>query len=223
MIVKVAKIFQAITHWPIYLFFRMFFGDKIYGQENLRGLEAGPIIFASNHSHYLDGPIVATGLPVYEGELYPKSFFPIRFLAAREFFKWYYLLVAFYVWINGCIKIERGSGKELDVILGEAVRALKENAHVWIFPEGAINNHAENDLRRGKRGVTYLYQQTGAPIVPVGLKGSSSIFSFKTLFGKTRISLKFGTPLYLPREVSLEDGAGIVMREIKKLYESLPE
>jgi len=222
MIVKVAKIFQAITCWPVYLFFKVFFSYKIYGQENLKGLEAKSIIFASNHSHSLDGPIVATALPYYEGECYPKSFFPIRFLAASKFFKWYYLPVAFYVWINGCIKIERGSGKDLDIILGEAVKALKSNAHVWIFPEGAVNNHAENEFQKGRRGITYLHQQTGVPIIPVGLKGSSKIFSFKTLLGQSKISLKFGVPLSLPKEVSLEDGAGIVMQEIKKLYESLP-
>jgi 1-acyl-sn-glycerol-3-phosphate acyltransferase len=77
---KIAKIVQATTYWPTYLAFKFFMRFKVRGQENLKGLENKAIIFASNHTSYIDGPIAAASMP-RNGWWYPKDFFPVRFTA----------------------------------------------------------------------------------------------------------------------------------------------
>ena len=216
MIVKVAKIFQAITYWPFLSLFKLFLNFRVLGQENLKGLESGPIIFASNHASFFDSPIAAAVVPRDKGDFYPKKFFPIRFLAGSQFFRWYYLLVAFYVYFNGSIKIIRGSGQDLSTILADAVTALKNNNHIWIFPEGGITE--DGLLHPGKRGITFLQQATGAPIVPVAIRGTWKMFSLKNFFRRKNVVAVIGQPIYSLGEVSLLEGSEKVMKAIANLY-----
>lgn len=211
---RTAKIIQAFTYWPIYLIFKFFTRFKVNGQENLKGLEDKAIIFASNHASYIDGPICAAAMPRYKCDFYPRHFFPIRFLAFAKYFKWRYLLVAFYVCVNGSIKIFR-TGGNLEKSLSNVIKELNKGAKVWIYPEGGITK--DGKLRLGKRGVAYLHQRTGVPVVPVGLNGTFKILSFKTLFFFNKIKVNIGKPIYFSKNVSLEDGIDAVMNEIAKL------
>lgn len=216
---KIAKYFQALCYWPFYGTFKFFMHFKVYGQENLHGLDNKAIIFASNHGSYIDGPIAAAMMPRRKGQFYPKNFFPIRFLALKKYFNWYYLLVSAYVWINGCVKIERGSGKELNVVLSHAIEELKKDQHLWIFPEGGFDGNPQ--IRPGKRGVAFLHQETGVPVIPVAIKGTHNILSFKTLLGLNRVSAKFGKPMYAISNPNLDEGVKKIMAEISDLYNSL--
>ena len=67
-------LFQASLYWLALATFKAFLRFKVEGQENLKELEGGPIIFASNHSGYLDGAFAAVSLP--RSSLWPKNFFP---------------------------------------------------------------------------------------------------------------------------------------------------
>lgn len=211
---KIARAFQTITYWPIYLTLKFFVHYQVEGQENLKGLENKGIIFASNHASYIDGPISAAAMPRCKGEFYPKRFFPIRFLVWSKFFKYRYLLVAFYVWINGSIRVFKAGGDLLRA-LRETTDALSNNDHIWIYPEGGITR--DGNLRPGKRGVMFLHQQTGAPIVPVGIIGSYKILSPKTILRKNKVKVKIGKPIYDLGNVTLEEGVEKVMSEIGKL------
>lgn len=216
---KIAKIFQAITYWPIYWTLKFFVHFKIEGQENLKGLENKAIIFASNHASYIDGPISAASMP--RDSWYPRDFFPIRFLVLKKFFGIFgqfpfpiSLPVTFYVWINGSIPIER-TGGDLFKALRAAIKELKNSAKVWIYPEGGMPK--DGKLQPGKRGVTFLHQQTGAPIVPVGILGNYGILSPKTLLRKNKLKVRIGKPIYSLGNVSLEEGTKIVMSKIAEL------
>jgi 1-acyl-sn-glycerol-3-phosphate acyltransferase len=209
---KIAKTFQALTYWPIYWTLKFFVHFKIEGQENLKGLEDKAIIFASNHASYVDGPICAASMP-REG-FYPKRFFPIRFSALDKYFRYRYLLVALYVWINGSIKIFR-TGGDLRKSLMNAIDALNNNACVWIYPEGKLTR--DDKLQPGKRGVAFLHQQTGAPIVPIGIIGNYGILSFRTLSRKNKLRVRIGKPIYSLGNASLEEGVNIVMQKIAEL------
>ncbi|MBU4224020.1 1-acyl-sn-glycerol-3-phosphate acyltransferase [Patescibacteria group bacterium] len=216
---SIAKIFQAITYWPIYLFLKFFVHYEIEGQENLRGLENKSIIFASNHASYIDGPISAAAMP--RKSFYPHEFFPIRFLVLREFFNWknrfsfpFSILMTTYVRINGSIPVDKADGDLLKA-LGETIKALNNRAHVWIYPEGGMTK--DGKLRQGKRGVAFLHQQTKASIVPVGIIGNFGILSTKTLLRKNKVKVKIGKPIYSLGEISLEEGAEKVMSEIAEL------
>jgi len=216
--IKIAKLFQAITYWPICYLLKFFVHYKVYGQENLKGLENKAIIFASNHTNFIDGPISAAVMPRYKKELYPKQFFPIRFLALGKYFSPKYLLVALYVWINGSIKVWAGTGQDLNVVLGEAIDALKNNGRLWIYPEGKMSRNGK--LQQGRRGVAYLHQQTNVPIVPVAIKDTFRILSLKTLLRTRRVSVYVGKPIYSLGDVSMEDGVAKVMSKIAGLLEN---
>ncbi len=220
---KIAKIFQMLTYWPTYGFFRILTDYKIEGQENLKGLENKGIIFASNHASFLDGPISAASMP--RCGFYPSRFFPIRFLALRKYFKWINpflpplcFLIAAYVRINGSIPIER-TGGDLFKALKNATEALKNGDKIWIYPEGGMTK--DGNLRQGKRGVAFLRKQTGAPIVPVGINGSFKTFwfpeIFSTLLRKNKVVVRIGKPIYTLGDATLEEETGIIMSKIAEL------
>ena len=209
---KIAKTFQALTYWPIYWTLKFFVHFKIEGQENLRGLEDKGVIFVSNHASYIDGPISAATMP--RDSWYPKKFFPIRFLALDKYFRYRYLLVALYVWINGSIKISR-TGGDLRKSLINAIDALNNSACIWVYPEGKMTR--DGKLQPGKRGMAFLHQETGAPIVPVGIIGNYGILSFGTLLRKSKLKVRIGKPIYSLGNASLEERVNVVMNRIAEL------
>lgn len=218
---KIAKIFQAITYWPIFLTLKLLWRYEVTGQENLKGLEDKGIIFASNHASYLDGPISAASMP--RDSFYPGKFFPIRFLALREFFNWRnsfpFLInyfVAAYVRVNGSIPINR-TGGDLFKALTSAIEALKKGHKIWIYPEGEKTK--DGNLQSGKRGVAFLHQQTKAPIVPVRIIGNFKMFSLKNIFNRRKLYVKIGKPIYSFGNASLEEGTKIVMSKIAELLD----
>lgn len=215
-----AKIFQSITYWPTYLLFKFFLRYEVSGQENLERLRNEAIIFVSNHASFIDGPISAASMPRYKQQFYPKDFFPIRFLAAKEYFDWrnpfpfpISILTAAYVRINS-IPVIRGSGGDLGQKLFEVSKALKEKNRVWIYPEGKIT--PDGSIQKGKRGAAFLHQQTGAVVVPVALIGTFGVLSFKTFLRIRKVKVKIGKPLF-SLSGTLEQMTAQIMEEIGNL------
>ncbi|MCX6731777.1 MAG: lysophospholipid acyltransferase family protein [Candidatus Parcubacteria bacterium] len=220
MMQKIGKYFQAITYWPVYLLLRLFVHFKIEGQENLKGLEDGAIIFASNHGRGIDGPFCAVSMPRNKGDFFPKKFFPVRFLAHKKFFSPRYLLIALYVWINGSIVIPRGecrNDEDMKNILTGAINAIRNKEKIWIFPEGRVSR--DGQMGKGKRGVAFLHRETDAPIVPVALIGTAGLYSPLTFLGLKKVVVKIGKPIYSLGEgnYDLSEASQKVMLEIKKL------
>lgn len=218
-----AKAFQAFTYWPIYIFLKFFAHYKIEGQENLKGLENKAVIFVSNHASFIDGQICGVAMP-REG-FAPKKFFPIRFLAAYEFFRWFKnpaffpfsILVAVYVRLNACIPVIRGLNN-MEQNLAEAIEAAKKGNKIWIYPEGRVSK--DGNLQKGKKGAVFLHQKTGAPIVPVGISGNFGIISFKTLLRKNKIAVKIGRPIESLSFETPDEAISEIMRRIGDLSSS---
>ena len=219
----IAKAFQAVTYWPIYSALKFFARYKIEGQENLKGLENTGVIFASNHASYIDPQICGMAMP-REG-LTPKKFFPLRFLAAYEFFRWFKnpalfpfsILVAAYVRLNASIPVIRGLNN-IEQNLVKAIEAVKNGDKVWIYPEGRVSK--DGNIQKGKKGVVFLHQKTGAPIVPVGIIGNFGILSFKTLLRKNSVKIKIGRPIRSLIAETPEEAVSEVMRQIGDLVSS---
>lgn len=213
--ILIAKIFQIVAYWPALLFLKLAVSYKINGQENLKGLEDGPIIFASNHASYLDSLISAAAMP--RQILFPSKFFPIRFLAKDKFLNLFskYFLFAAYSKINASVKVFKAGG-DLDLVLKDAVDALNNGSKLWIYPEGRMTTDGE--IHSGKRGVAYLYKKSGVPIVPVGIKGHFGLFSTEYMYKLgTKVTINIGEPIFLPKDISLEEGVDIIMKKIKTL------
>jgi len=213
---KHAKVFQALNYWPTFLLLKFFVKYEVYGQENLRGLEHEAIILTSNHCSWFDGPIAAASLP--RANLFPSTFFPIRFLVKERFFHWKYLALAAYLRLNGSIRIP-GVAKK-DTILKEAIVALKSGHKIWVYPEGGWDTKNKGRLTRGRKGVVFLHRKTGAKIVPVGIIGSHRLLHPRTLFRKEKVIVNIGQPIVSLADsgpCTLEDGARKVMSRIQDL------
>ena len=223
---RIPVLFQASLYWLALAVFKIFFRFKVGGQENLKEVENGPIIFASNHVSYIDGGINAASLP--RNSFWPKKFFPIRFLVTDRFFQWKYFPLNIFLMAIGSIKIKRAkiklpNNEHLFGVLSEAIKELNGGKKVWIYPEGGFNN--DGTPKKPRNGVAFLHQQTKAPIVPVRVIENEKIMSkrapflpaFKSLIGLNRVKVVFGKPIYLLDTSNLDESTAILMDRINGL------
>lgn len=115
----------------------------------------GPALVVANHVSGLD-PLL----------LFAASPRPLRFVIAREQYERWYLKWLFRV--IGCIPVERERNPR--AALKAAREALAAGEVVALFPQGRIHLDHEPPAPL-KRGVVWLAEQSGAPIVPVRLDG----------------------------------------------------
>ncbi len=238
----VAKYFQIIAYFPIFLVLKTIFDFEVKGADNIKKLGQEPIIFAANHnSRKFDGFIVVAAIiRSTRKNLKLSEFLPIRLLVFKAFFQWVRfscplpfplsIFVALWLRFNSCIPVKNRRREEyknlpLESLLQSPIEALKDSENILIFPEGTTGR--DNKLRKGKRGVACLHRETGAPIVPVGIQGAYRMFTLKNLLkprSKRRIIVSFGEPIYDlwkgkdDRErKSLIEGADRVMDCVTKL------
>lgn len=221
---KVVQCVQILLYPFVVLLLKLIFNHKVEGRENLKGLENKALIFASNHSHWLDGIIGG-----YSLSFSFAPFLPIRFIVAKEFFRFFKnnplakfplsIFVALYVRLNGSLPIDREERESLEEKLKDAVYHLNNNGKLWIFPEGKITKTGE--LQKFKKGVAYLHQKTKAPIIPVAIINSYKITSSNNLLQhilrKKPLIVRFGKPIYDLSNFTLEEGANIVREKVQEL------
>lgn len=223
---RIPAFVQTVVCWVAFGVFKILFRFKVEGQENLKEVENGPIIFASNHNSYIDGGIA--GASLLKGSLHPKKFFPVRYLVASEYFKWKYFPVNIFVMIVGSVKVKRAKIKKEDNshlfdALSRAIKALGNGDKVWMYPQGGFNS--DGTPKKPRNGITFLHQQTKTPIVPVKIIGNDKVMSkqvlfaptLKTLSGFNRIKVVFGKPIYSLNASDIDQGTKILMDKIGEL------
>jgi 1-acyl-sn-glycerol-3-phosphate acyltransferase len=138
----------------------------------------GPLIFAVNHAHNIDGPMVMGVAPR-----------PTHFLIKKEAFVG--PLGPFLTGI-GQLKVDRHSADR--AAIGQALGVLESGGVLGIFPEGT---RGEGDFASLRAGLAYFAVRGGAPIVPVAVLGSSErpgrlIKGLPPL--RSRVDVVFGDP-----------------------------
>jgi len=192
------------------LIFAPFIG-KVTGIENIPKNKG--VILAANHSSYLDHFVIGCSV-------LSKANRMIFFLSKKEHFdtffqrQWHKFLKA--------IPIDRSAGgKEA---LAEAVKYLKKNNIIMIYPEGTRT--LTGRLNRAKTGVIRLALQAKVPVVPIGVTNT-----FRMLpKGKTipqwgiKADVNLGTPIYFNKYYGKENNKKTLrllttklMKEIGKL------
>ena len=164
-------------------FFRMAFGAC-----SVRGTELipaeGPLIIASTHRSYID--------PIVLGAFIPR---PAFFMAKIELFR-----------NRAFAAVIRGFGSfpvDPEIALGStfrtAVGLLQQGEAVVIFPEGGIvDSLGENGY---KEGVGLLSSLTGAPVVPIYLEDTNTLFSWPAgPTRRSRMAFWAGGPIDPPEE-----------------------
>ncbi|MFJ6544273.1 lysophospholipid acyltransferase family protein [Streptomyces sp. NPDC003656] len=152
---------------------------------------SGPVIFAVNHSHNIDGPMVMGVAPR-----------PTHFLIKQEAFTG--PLDPFLTGI-GQLKVDRTSADR--TAIARALGVLESGGVLGIFPEGT---RGEGDFASLRAGLAYFAVRSGAPIVPVAVLGSAEkpgrlIKALPPL--RSRVDVVFGDPF------EAGDGSGLRTRK----------
>lgn len=174
---------------------------EIHERGRARVPASGPVILASNHIGWLDGPLLVATAPrpphamVKDEEFVGKTGRFLRFV--------------------GQIKVSR---KRTDVgAVRQAIRALEAEQCVLIYPEG---RRGDGEFRRFKGGVAYLALTTGAPVVPVAIFGTrqpGEPSNARPARG-SRLDIVYGKPIQFPmqgwpRDRGMLEDAGVQIHE----------
>jgi 1-acyl-sn-glycerol-3-phosphate acyltransferase len=148
--------------------------EKVEGLEFVP--EDGPGILMINHIAFVD-PIVVLGV-------LPRN---INALAKIEAF--HYPVIGIFPHIWGAIAVRR---EEIDrQAVRNALRVLDAGELILLAPEGTRSP----SLRRGREGVAYLGQKSGAPIIPVAVNGSQGYPSINpSRWRQGGVHIRFGKP-----------------------------
>lgn len=139
----------------------------VEGEENVPA--EGGVIYAINHTSWLDAQVVAASSPR-----------PVSFLAKADFETW--PMLRHLIDLSDAVFVRRGGDNEA---LQGIAEKLKQGGCVAIFPEGTIPGEEdwarwdvepETGLLKGKTGAVRLALMSGATIVPVGVSGASKAF-----------------------------------------------
>jgi 1-acyl-sn-glycerol-3-phosphate acyltransferase len=184
-------ILQKIVWIPTRLFLIFFAKLEVRGLENLEGLKR-KVVFVSNHSSELDPILLPASLPFFS----PLS--PIFYTAReKEFYerhtilKWlFYREWFFEIW--GAHQIQVGK-HDYAKSLRKHEEILNRGGSLLIFPEGEKTK--DGNLLPVHGGATYLARVTGAPIIPLSIKGVFKIKTGDFFSGKAKIVLTFSAPM----------------------------
>ena len=167
---------------------RLFFRPTIEGLEHVPG--RGGAILASNHLAVADSFF----LPL----LVPRR---ITFLAKREYFTQPGLrgrLKRMFFSGVGQVPIDRSSGSAAQAAMDTAVRLLREDELLGIYPEGTRS--PDGRLYKGKTGVARMCLEAGVPVVPVAMIGTDRVNPIGSRMWRLRkVHIRIGLPLDFSR------------------------
>src|SRR3954453_1854449 len=149
---------------------RAFAWMRIEGRQHLEKLQ-GPVLFASNHQSFMDGPVIMAALPArwryslapaMAKEMFAAHFFPAQHGRLAWFTNSlnYYLAVLFF---NAFPLPQREAGARQTLrYIGDL---LADGTSVLIFPEGKRSESGTIDTFRP--GIGMIASRLGARVVPV--------------------------------------------------------
>jgi 1-acyl-sn-glycerol-3-phosphate acyltransferase len=170
----------------------------------------GPVILAPNHFSFMDHFLVGCYLRR-----------KIRFMAKSQLFKppmqWVYTH-------GGVFPVRRGARDEETFITAEML--LARGATVLMYPEGGRSRTGKLE-EQAKRGIGRLALESGAPVVPIAVYGSSRVRNWKRL-QFPQVTVQYGEPLCWeriehPSAAQQQAVADEVLTKIRALYAGLQQ
>lgn len=128
---------------------------RITGRENIR--RGQTYVMVANHQSMVDVLVLF------------RLFAPFSWVSKAENFR--LPLIGWNMRLNGYIPIKRGDKESAVAMLSAARAKLHDGVSVMMFPEGTRSK--DGRLREFKPGAFQLAQDTGVPILPIVLNGSS--------------------------------------------------
>lgn len=159
---------------------------EVHGLDRLAQLDS-PVIFVANHSSHLDAPLVLTSLP-------PDWRDNIAVGAAADYF--------FDVWWRAVgttlafntFPVERAGVRKSS---GLGKKLLEEGWNLLVFPEGTRS--PDGWMREFKHGTAHLAMASGAPVVPIAIRGSYQAMPKGRGWptpGRPPVSVRFGSAVF---------------------------
>ena len=151
----------------------------VLGRENLRACPVA--VYASNHTSYMDTPVVFASLP-----------FQFRILAKKEL--WSLPFIGWYLARSGQMPIDTENPRSTLSSLGKAAAALRAGMNLFVFPEGSRT--PDGTLQTFLSGAAYLAIRAQLPLVPLALSGVYDLLPIHTRhFYPGRLTLRAGAPI----------------------------
>jgi 1-acyl-sn-glycerol-3-phosphate acyltransferase len=196
------EVARVLTSLYAYTFLRA----RAISTENIPG--SGAVILAPNHFSFMDHFLMACYLRR-----------KVRFMAKSQLFKGPMQFVFAHA---GCFPVRRGARDEETFITAEAI--LGRGGAVAMYCEGGRSRTGSIGTR-AKPGIGRLALQTGAPVVPIAIHGSSRIRNWKRLqFPK--VTVLYGEPICWQQTENAtreqqQAVADQILAEIRNLHEGL--
>jgi 1-acyl-sn-glycerol-3-phosphate acyltransferase len=176
----------------------------VIGGENFLPLA----IYTSNHTSFMDTPVVFSSLP-----------FQFRILAKQSLWKWPF--IGWHLNRSGQIAVDEESGSGSIAGLNRAIRALKAGLPLFIFPEGGRTH--DGVMQTFMRGPAYISIRARVPLVPMALIGTYELLPIHTHHFRPRpVKLVIGKPID-PSGYTIRQADELTARlygEIRQLYAS---
>jgi 1-acyl-sn-glycerol-3-phosphate acyltransferase len=163
--------FFVLTQWVVAAALRCMASISAHGMEKCP--RTGPVIAVSNHSSYLDIPLL--------GAWAPRT---TLFFSKSEVRRW--PLVGWISATYGTVYVRRGESDRQAI--RDTLACLAAGRMMGLFPEGTRSRG--KGMRRALPGTALLAQRSGALVWPVGITGSE--FIGKKL--RPKVSLTGGEP-----------------------------
>ncbi len=150
-----------VLHMVISRALKIGFRMTIVGLEHIP--KDQPVILAANHQAMLDSIAILAMLPADN---------KAKFMAKKEYFDRSSLRGRLVAWFVGqsAIPVDRSDSQAGKAAIDSLVRAVRAGESVAVHPEGT--RVPEQCVYRGKTGVIDVAWQTGAPVVPIGIRGT---------------------------------------------------
>jgi 1-acyl-sn-glycerol-3-phosphate acyltransferase len=162
----------------------LFSGAKlqVIGLENI---PAETAVFASNHTSYMDTPVIFASLPSQ-----------FRILAKKEL--WTLPFIGWYLDRSGQIPIDTANPRTTLSSFAAGVKTLRGGLNVFVFPEGGRT--PDGNLQTFLNGAAFLAIRGQVPLVPIALVGVRDLLPMHTRHfypspNGTPLKLIFGEPI----------------------------
>ncbi|HEY3739427.1 MAG TPA: lysophospholipid acyltransferase family protein [Bryobacteraceae bacterium] len=142
----------------------------------------GSYVIASNHSSYMDTPVILSSIPVQ-----------FRFLAKSGLFKVPFM--GSHLKRAGHIPVPREDPRAAVKTMTEAARNIREKGiSMLIFPEGGRT--PDGELKPFKEGGAYIAIKAGVPIIPVAISGTRAVVPIHSGIVKAgKVTIRVGEPV----------------------------
>jgi 1-acyl-sn-glycerol-3-phosphate acyltransferase len=188
-------------------FFRVmyatYFRWRVYNPERVP--LTGPVILASNHSSFLDPPLVGSGLSR-----------PINYMARESLFRFFGIGALLRSWNAVPVDRDGGGARGLKNILDR----LLAGGGIILFPEGTRSQDGKLQPARSGIGLTVVKSQ--APVVPVRVFGTYEAWGRDKKFPHPkRVAVKYGQPMQF--EKLRAEAKSCEKARLKEIYQEIAD